>query len=137
MMWFYIGLVVVWLGLIYWGGTSRFGRGQTQLLIDRLRHKPRVHAFLDRHHGHIRASFHYLEFGPLSLLVYIVLNRGLGRWSWSSAAAALAICYVLAYLDEKRQQRTAGRQFRRIDLMHSILGATLMQVAIALLAILR
>jgi VanZ family protein len=81
--------------------------------------------FLNRRHGFFRAAFHYVEFGLLGLLAIAAATRGTfafdGFWPWAAWAAT---CF-LAWLDEMHQSRTPGRMFRRIDFLHSLLGATL------------
>jgi VanZ family protein len=128
-----------WVALIFFGGSGWFGRSGTQSLIDSLRGSPRLQGLLNRWHGEIRASFHYIEFGTLSLIVYLIfhLNWGAGLWTGWAAPATLAICAILAYLDEKRQELTPGRQFRTIDFIHSLIGLSAMQVIIALVALVR
>lgn len=132
-------LAALWIALIFWGGSGRFGRAGTQRMIDAWRHHPRVHALLDRWHGEIRAAWHYIEFGALSLIVYLILHGrgGGGLWTWWAALGAIAISTVVAYLDEKRQELTPGRQFRTIDFVHSVRGLVGMQVLIALVALVR
>jgi VanZ family protein len=118
-------LGIVWLALIYYFGTSPFGRAQTQRWIDRCKNRPRLWCALDRYHGTLRAAFHYVEFGGLYLVAYLTLTRGSFRWRDDLAFILLAATFVSAYFDELHQARTAGRCFRRIDLLHSLLGATL------------
>jgi VanZ family protein len=138
-MWPYGWIALGWLALIFLGGASPFGRAGTQRLIDRLQGWPQLHAVLDRHHGAIRAAWHYVEFGTLSLLIYLIphLEWGKGTYTWWAAAAAIPICSLIAYLDEKRQELTPGRQFRMEDFKHSIRGLVGMQVVIALTALVR
>ncbi len=118
-------VTIAWMAAIFFLGASAFGRAGTQGWIDRLRSHPRLHAWLDRHHGKFRAAFHYVEFTTLTWLLYWALGRG--DWGWADARAALA--YALscgyAYVDEWHQSRTPGRQFRPVDFIHSLLGATL------------
>ena len=138
-MWPWGALVIVWTGLILFGGSRFFGRSGTQRLIDRWRHWPRLYAALNRWHGVLRASLHYIEFGTLSLIIYLLLRVrwASGLWSGQVALATLLICAVLAYLDEKRQELTPGRQFRTIDFIHSLIGLSAMQAIIALVALVR
>ena len=121
----YAIIVIIWLGLIYYFGTSSFGRGQTQKIIDRYKGNPRVWQFLDKNHGTLRASFHYVEFGGLYFLIYFALTGGVFRWRYDFGFIDLGITFVLAYVDEVHQSRTAGRCFRRIDLLHSYFGGAL------------
>jgi VanZ family protein len=134
-----IVIALAWVALIFFGGSRFFGRSSTQRLIDHWRNSPRVYAFLNRHHGAIRASFHYIEFGTLSLILHMVLRLhwSEGLWSWQATALTLIVTSLLAYLDEKRQELTPGRQFRTIDFIHSMIGLTAMQVIIALVALIR
>ncbi len=138
-MWPWGWIAVGWVALIFVGGAGLFGRDGTQRLIDQLRRAPRVHALLNRWHGEIRASVHYIEFGPLSLILYLLLHRRWGdeRWTWWAALATLVIGSALAYLDEKRQEMTPGRQFRTIDFKHSLKAVFGMQAIIALVALAR
>jgi VanZ family protein len=138
-MWPHGWIALAWIALISFGGSRWFGRDGTQRLIDRWRENPRVHAFLNRHHGEIRASFHYIEFGPLSLVVYLIfhLNWGSGLWTWWAALLTILICTLLAYLDEKRQELTPGRQFRTVDFIHSLRALVGMQGIIVLIAAFR
>jgi len=110
---------------IFLMGTSRFGRRGTQSWIDRVRNKPRLNAFLNRHHGKFRAAFHYVEFVTLTILLYWAFVLGRWEWSWLRGAAAYLLSCSYAYLDELHQSKTPGRMFRRIDFIHSLLGATL------------
>jgi hypothetical protein len=118
-------LTVAWLGLIYYCGTSAFGRAQTQRLIDRCKNRERLWCTLNRYHGTLRAAFHYVEFGGLYFIGYLAMTRGSFRWRDDFGFALLAVMFVLAYFDELHQSRTAGRCFRRIDLLHSFFGSTL------------
>lgn len=138
-MWPWGYIVIGWVGLILFGGSRLFGRSSTQRMIDRWRNSPQIYAFLNRHHGAIRASFHYLEFGTLSLFLYMLLriHWSEGLWSWQATVVTLIVSALLAYLDEKRQELTPGRQFRTVDFVHSLIGLTGMQVIIALVALIR
>jgi hypothetical protein len=127
-------LEIAWLALIYYFGTSAFGRAQTQRWIDRCKNRPRLWCALDRYHGTLRAAFHYVEFGGLYLVAYLAITRGRFRWRDDVAFILHAVTFVLAYLDELHQSRTAGRCFRRIDLLHSLLGATLALLLTRLIA---
>lgn len=112
--------------LIWYLGSGRFGRNQTQGWIDRLRSQPKVWAFLDRHHGKFRASAHYFEFGGLFLVLYWCWESwfGTGAWDWNPARGAViaVACAVAAYLDEVHQLKSGTRQFRRVDFLHSLCG---------------
>ncbi len=122
-------LLPIWIGLIFYFGTGRWGRAQTQAMIDRWRRNVRFHAFLNRHHGKLRASFHYLEYGGLSLILYGILNRMAGHsslsWDDARAAATAALAAFGALLDELHQLRSGTRQFRLIDFLHSCCGTSL------------
>lgn len=135
----WICLALAWIALIAFGGSGRFGRAGTQGIIDRLSHRPALQGFLDRWHSEIRAAFHYIEFGTLSLILYLIMHSQWGTeiWTWWAAVATLPLCILLAYLDEKRQELTPGRQFRLCDFVHSVRGSIGMQVIIALVAIVR
>lgn len=122
-----IAALAVTLATIWYLGTGRFGRAQTQAWIDRARACPRLFAILDRHHGKFRAAGHYVEFGGLFLVLYWLVGtaRETGmRWNPPAAAIIGAVCIVAAYLDEKHQLMSGTRQFRREDFLHSICGIT-------------
>ncbi len=125
-------ILAAWIAMIFYFGQGKWGRSQTQQLIDRLRAHPRIHAFLDRHHGKFRAAFHYLEFGGLTLLVYTGLtwwaDGSLREWSDARGAVSGGIGALAALLDELHQKMSSTRQFRRVDYLHSLCG-----IAIALL----
>ena len=131
--------MIYWIALAFWilfiayCGTRRFGRAQSQQWIDTVKQKPRLWKFLDAYHGQFRAAFHYLEFGGLFLLLYLALSQGHLHWAPARGYATWAISCVIAVLDEWHQSRTAGRCFRRIDLLHSFLGATLPMLGVAIL----
>lgn len=129
----YWAAVAFWLVFIAYCGTRRFGRAQSQQWIDTVKHRPRLWTLLDAYHGHLRAAFHYLEFGGLFLLLYLALSQGNLNWLPARAYATWAISCIIAVLDEWHQSRTAGRCFRRIDLLHSFFGATLTLLAVAIL----
>lgn len=123
---FWLWLIVFfWVGVIYLFGRSGFGRANTQALIDKVKHHPALWAFLDRHHGKFRASFHYIEFGFCYAILYLALGAGNLRWGYGRGLAVWGITSILALLDEIHQKKRGGRCFRRIDLLHSILGAGL------------
>ncbi|GEM_PF-525153 len=130
--WIALIVLAAWVGMIWYFGGGQWGRNQTQAIIDRLRRYPRVHAFLDRHHGKFRASFHYIEFAGMTLILYSLaawmFGRGVAEWSYMRAAVAAVISAVAAYLDEVHQLRSGTRQFRRVDYLHSCCG-----IAIALM----
>ncbi|MCC6546147.1 VanZ family protein [Candidatus Sumerlaeota bacterium] len=121
--------VVAMIALIYWLGGRGFGRAQSQAWIDRVRNRPRVHAWLERHHSHIRASAHYFEFGGLFLILYwlwdVALGGGLFRFRILPVIVIAPICALAAHLDELHQLRNGGRQYRREDFIHSCRGIAL------------
>lgn len=127
-MWILI-LLLGWLGMIFYFGRGKWGRSQTQEIIDRLKATPGVRAFLDRHHGKLRASFHYVEFAGLTLILYGLLGS-FGRhpfsdWAaWRAAAAGLGSA-LGALLDELHQLTSGTRQFRFVDYLHSCCGISL------------
>lgn len=113
------------LGVIWYLGTGKFGRAQTQAWIDRAREHPRLFALLDRHHGKFRAAGHYVEFGGLFLVLTWLTGavRGTGMaWDALQSLVIAVVCIVAAYLDEKHQLMSGTRQFRREDFLHSICG---------------
>src|SRR5690606_6202060 len=81
--------------------------------------------FFNRHHGFFRASFHYVEFSTLCVIAVGATTWGTFHITSFWPYAAWAFTMVVAYLDELHQSRTPGRMFRRIDFMHSLLGASL------------
>lgn len=127
--------------LIWYLGTGRFGRAQTQVWIDRVRSRPRLHAFLDRHHGKFRASAHYVEFGGLFLVLYwlwdVWVADGLMVWSPLLAAVLGVICAVAAWADEVHQLRSGTRQFRREDFLHSLCGISLAALLVCYQSLIR
>lgn len=116
------------LGVIWYLGGAGFGRGQTQVWIDRVRAMPRLHAFLDKHHGKFRASGHYFEFGGLFLALYWLVGtatkRGMAWNAWLAIGIGV-VCVIAAVLDELHQLKGGTRQFRREDLLHSTCGIAL------------
>lgn len=120
-------LALLWLAMIVYFGTGKWGRAQTQALIDRLRSHPRLHGLMDRYHGNLRAAFHYVEFGGLTLIVYGLLGGVFGQGGWHDGRAALAgaVSALAALLDELHQLRSGSRQFRRVDYLHSCCGIAL------------
>lgn len=126
--------------LIYYFGTERFGRGGTQRWIEALRASPRgarLALWCDRHHGRLRAGFHYVEFGTFTFVLIALATRGTFRFDTLWPYLAWAASCGVAYLDELHQSRTPGRCFRRIDFLHSLFGATLMLAFLFLLDLLR
>lgn len=116
------------LGVIWYLGGGSFGRAQTQAWIDRLARMPRLHAWLNRHHGKFRAAAHYIEFGGLFLALYWLCGtlRGIGMaWEPVQAAALGVLSAVAAWLDELHQLRSGTRQFRREDFLHSCCGVSI------------
>src|SRR5690606_32347750 len=101
---------VIWLL-----GSGRFGREGTQRLIDRFRAVPAVHRFLNRHHGTLRASGHYVQFGGLFVVLYWLADSaaGEGRFSfrWLIAVPCAFVSFAAAYLDELHQLRSGKRMF--------------------------
>lgn len=126
-LWMAVGL---WLGVIYYFGRAGFGRANTQALIDKCKKFTRLWEFLDRHHGKFRASFHYIEFGLCYLILFTALGGGLIEWRYSRGLLVWLVTGILAILDEVHQKKSGGRCFRRVDLLHSILGATLVMLAL-------
>jgi len=129
------------LGIIWYLGTGRFGRAQTQAWIDRVRDHPRLYALLERHHGKFRAAGHYFEFGGLYLVLYWLYD---GLWARSGlrfelgpAITIAAVCAIAAYLDELHQLRSGTRQFRRVDFLHSLCGISLAAATIQYQSLLR
>jgi hypothetical protein len=128
------GVLVGWVGLIYFCGTSRFGRSKTQAWIDAIGELPgarQVARLLDYYHGALRASFHYIEFSILCTIFVALTTLGtfeIGVAPWPYLGYGLTC--LLAYLDEKHQAQTPGRMFRRVDFMHSLCGASLAFLAL-------
>lgn len=127
-------LLAAWIGIIFFFGTGMWGRAQTQGWIDRANRNPRLHAFLNRHHGKLRASFHYVEFGVLTLILYGLLSAIGGHpfstWGVWRAVAAGGMSAVAAYLDELHQLSSGTRCFRLVDYLHSCCGISLALLAI-------
>jgi len=128
-------------GLIWFLGTGRFGRAQTQAWIERLRSRPRLYAFVDRHHGKFRALGHYVEFGGLFLVLYWLYDTlwGSGRLSFAPLpAVVIAVsCAAAALLDELHQLQSGTRQFRRVDFLHSCCGIAIACLVVQYQALLR
>ncbi|MEQ8821489.1 MAG: VanZ family protein [Sumerlaeia bacterium] len=128
-------------GLIFWLGSGRFGRSQTQAWIDRLRARPKVFAFFDRHHGAFRALAHYVEFGGLFLILYWCWDGwfGDGRFTWHPLRAGIvaAACALAAYLDEVHQLQSGSRQFRRVDFLYSLCGIAIAALIVCYQSVLR
>jgi hypothetical protein len=121
------GLAMTVVGLIYYFGSAGFGRSDTQRLIDGMRADPRLTAlacWFDRHHGRLRASFHYVEFGGLTFVLIGLVTGGTFAFTTVWPYVVWAGACVGAYFDEVHQSRNPGRCFRRIDFLHSLMGAT-------------
>ncbi len=120
-----IALIAI-LGVIWFLGSGKFGRNQTQAWIDRVKNTPRLFQFLNKHHGKFRAAAHYFEFGGLFLVLFWLQDAILaeGRLVWNPLAAGIiaVISAVGAYLDEVHQLQSGTRQFRREDFLHSCCG---------------
>jgi len=112
--------------LIWFLGTGRFGRAQTQAWIDRAGKHPKFYDFLNRHHGKFRASGHYFEFGGLFLVLYWCLDSwffgGALRFRPWLAVVLAVMCALAAHLDELHQLKSGTRQYRRVDFLHSCCG---------------
>lgn len=127
------GVSLGWMVLILYLGSGQFGRDGSQKLIDQYcATHPRVKDFFNRWHGHFRASFHYIEFCTLTLLLYLLFSGLSPVIKPLSALAAWVIASIYAWVDEHRQSLTPGRQFRRQDFMHSLFGCELSVLAILL-----
>lgn len=122
--------VIFWLGVIWFFGRAGFGRANSQAFIDRLKRHLRLWKLLDRHHGKFRAAFHYLEFGACYAILYAAISGGGFEWKYGSGLGVWGATCALAYLDELHQKRSGGRCFRRVDLLHSILGASFIMLLI-------
>lgn len=123
-----LALILV-VSVIWYLGGGQFGRSQTQRWINRAGRWPRLHRFLDRHHGKFRAAAHYFEFGGLFLVLYWlwdVLFRD-GRYVFEMIPALIIamISVFAAYLDEMHQLKSGTRQFRREDFLHSCCGVAI------------
>lgn len=122
------------MALIWYLGGGQFGRGQTQRWIDRAGRWPRLHRFLDRHHGKFRASAHYVEFGGLFLVLYwlfdVLFRNGLLIFEIIPALIIALISVLAAYLDELHQLKSGTRQFRREDFLHSCCGVSMAMAAV-------
>ena len=121
-----IVVLLLLLGLIWYLGSGKFGRAQTQSWIDQARSHPRVFDWLNRHHGKFRAASHYFEFGGLFLVFYWLYDS---LWAHANmafnlpAASIIAVvCALAALLDELHQLQSGTRQFRREDFLHSCCG---------------
>lgn len=128
--------------IVYFLGTGRFGRRQTQAWIDRVSAYPALQGFLNRHHGKFRAATHYLEFGALFLVLYWIYDIWLGSggvWRFDElAAAVIAVLSAFgAYLDEMHQLRSGTREFRRVDFLHSCAGIAIAAAIVAYSSFLR
>ena len=129
-------ITAIWIGVIYYLGSAGFGRDSTQLMIDRAFMRwPMLWGFVNSIHGHLRAGWHYVEFGALTLILYLLISwidHGSFSRDWSPAAAwlSLLLSSIYAYIDEWHQARTPGRQFRRIDFLHSLHGSALIFLVI-------
>ncbi len=127
-------VLILTAGIIWWLGSGSFGRGQTQRWIDRLGTWPRLHAFLDYHHGKFRAAMHYVEFGGLFLVLYWLYDAWLGggdfAFRWGPAGVIALLCAGAAYLDEVHQLRSGTREFRTVDFLHSCCGITIALAAV-------
>ena len=128
-VWLWLGFIA-WVGVIYYFGRTGFGRTNTQALIDRFRNHQRLWKFLDRHHGGFRALFHYVEFGACYAVLYFAMTGGRLHWDYAKGMGSWALSFALAFLDEMHQKRCGGRCFRRIDLLHSMLGSSLIMLTI-------
>ena len=126
-LWLVVGF---WVAVIYYFGRAGFGRANTQALIDKCKKYPHLWGFLDRNHGKIRASFHYFEFGLCYLILFTALCGGRIEWHYARGFLVWLATGILAFLDEMHQKKSGGRCFRRIDLLHSILGATLVMLVL-------
>ncbi|MCB2154168.1 VanZ family protein [bacterium] len=118
------------IGAIIWVlGSGSFGRAQTQAWIDRVRSRPKIYEWLNRHHGKFRASAHYIEFGGLFLISYWCWDSwfGDGILAWHPWRAVIigVIAAIGAYMDEIHQLRSGTRQFRRVDFLHSLCGISI------------
>ena len=130
------------VALIWFLGTGRFGRAQTQAWIERWTPPgSTARRLLDKHHGALRASAHYLEFGGLFLVLYWAWESTVddGAWGFEPARAAILalVCGVAAYLDEMHQLQSGTRQFRRVDFLHSLSGVSIAALIVAMQAWLR
>jgi len=127
-------LLIAWICMIAYFGTGKWGRTQTQRLIDRARDSPSLHAFLDRHHGKFRASFHYIEFGGLTLILYGLFSSLGGHpfttWGVWRAGGAGVLAAGAALADELHQRTSSSRRFRAVDYLHSCCGISLALLAI-------
>lgn len=135
MFWIFLAIAAFWGAVIYLGGSSKFGRDETQKWIDTLLKRPGgrgLARFLNRRHGMFRASFHYIEFGALCAISVGVVTLGTYEMDRPLAILAYGFTCLCAYLDELHQAKTPGRQFRRIDVMHGILGASLVYFGLIL-----
>lgn len=121
--------LVVLVAVIYRLGGRGFGRAQSQGWIDRMRHHPRLHGWLERNHSALRASAHYIEFGGLFLVLYWVWDALWGPGGFRVRALPMVViaplCALAAHLDELHQLRSGGRQYRREDFLHSCKGIAL------------
>ena len=116
-------------GLIYYLGGASFGRSQTQNWIDATGKYPRLNGLLNRFHGNIRASAHYIEFGGLFLVLYWIWDAiwGSGLYAFRPMPALIIglVCVIAAILDELHQIQSGTRQFRRVDVLHSTCGISI------------
>jgi hypothetical protein len=136
-----LALLAALLALIWYLGTGKFGRSQTQAWIDRVRDYPRLFAFLNKHHGKFRAAGHYFEFGGLFLVLYwlqdtLTADHRLAFHPWRTLVVS-GICAMVALLDELHQLSSGGRQFRRVDFLHSCCGIALAALIIQYQALYR
>ncbi len=121
-------LALLWGGAIYYFGRAGFGRADSQRWLDRLKNHPGLRAFFNRHHSKFRAAFHYVEFGAGYFILYFAASGGYIGWDYARGLGVWIATSVLAFLDELHQKASGGRCFRRIDLLHSILGASLIML---------
>lgn len=70
----------------------------------------------------VRKAAHFVEYFFLGLFLSLLLNL-ITKKIWISLPAASVICFVLAYLDEYRQQFVEGRGATWLDVRIDTYGA--------------
>ncbi|WP_404790774.1 VanZ family protein [Altericista sp. CCNU0014] len=133
----FLGVWLIWMGIVFYFSTQTWGGAETQSSLDRLLtlYVPSVREMLSTSDlGHlnfaIRKLAHFTEYAILTFLGYWAWSKSLGRAPQQAIRIALAISILFAISDEFHQLFVPGRTSLYTDVLIDCLGASLLALTL-------